>query len=362
MGRVHPPKVQPGESVTHGSINEGVDEIRSQASNIDALNLRDEALGQEQFVNNAFVRDFSYWRGNGPSRLLERYAGDGGTGSTTTFPSWTSANVVSKNDTSSIALQPHVTISNNPNNKDSSIIRVSCGIFMTDYGAQTYRRSYKTRYKPAIIKCAIGSAETASSSASDYEVHPTTIQWFQMPWSGARWNSFAIPDDSDPGLAAMHYNPLNPTTGEPTSRRDDQFVGWYGKTSGQRQIVPHQNYDAFGFSKSDEVSPMVFHYNFHYQTTLVWEPDTVGNQTRHFVLLAKATFDNTSNTGIIDGIVEEDSCSRSTTYTVTDEDGDESESTDTYASSYKFVRHSVDFPGFYIRNLTMSGLTYTGGR
>lgn len=362
MGRVSPPKVQPGQSVTSGAINDGIASIRGQASNIDALNVRDEALEARQFQDPAFIRDFSWFQARGVSSPLRRYVNDGGAVyGLNQIPVWDSANVTNKNGAlgsamGSTHISPHVIVQNNGNKFDASVIKCSFSIWMNDIAFQTYRRTYKQRWKGPIIKCALGRRGSPSTDGEDYTIEMSTVQWFQLPWSGGLWNSFA---ESDGPITS--YAPSGATG--PTLLSSSMLSGWYENEFGAKQIVPHQRWADFGFSPGDSPSPNTFSYNFTYQACFVWKP-TGGDQSTTFVPIIKMTFDDTVPCIWGTEITEPIGSTRTSEWEVVDED----ESSESYEAEHSgsavYVRQGNDelFQGVHIRNLTMNAVTYSGGR
>jgi len=358
MGRVNPPKVFEGASVTDGTVNDGVSAFRSQADNIDALNLRGESLGPRQLRNKTFVRDFSYWSGMGPSVQMDGHTLDG-SGSALIIPRWL-AGASSKNGLPEMATgKPHVVVSNNPDDGDVSIVRASCGLYVRDYGFQTYRRSYKNRFKGPIIKVFIGHIDPDATGidltdTDDYTKIQNTIQWFQLPWSGAKWNTFAEPfGGGGPGL----YSGLTSS-----SLPEGNFDGWYTLVYGQRQFVPTLNHDDQG-GFADPISPKAFDYNFNFHATFAWKPGGSGDRRNMFVLMCLATFDTPGDPPFWDAEINGGSEGTEITF-FEDRTGDGiPEKYFAEASApWRFVRHGVYYPGFFLRNCTMNAVTYSGGR
>lgn len=344
MGRVHPPKVVSGEAVTSGTINEGVSAFRSQSTKIDSLNVRDEALGQRELGDNTFVRDFSHFASSGPSEVIERLGVD------LEFPIWhNTATWSSKNGNGAWGGRPHVTITNDPSKNDVSIIRVSCGIWMEDYGFQTYRESIRERFKGAIIRCLLSSFEGGPVGEGDLKL--SSVQWFQMPWSGAKWNS--VPQGSGP----------HPIYAREEEISDIYFHDWYKPDLETIQFLPYENWDDQGKDQENK-SPMTFDYNFHYQATFVWKPSGSGPLTRTFGLLTSATFDTPGRPPDFRAFNESDTHATfgESTTILEDDEGEEVVTGHAGTVSFSFWRHGVEYPGFYIRNCTMNAVTYSGGR
>jgi len=349
MGRVSPPKVFSGQSVSDGALNAGIAEFDIQSKNIDGLNVRDEALGFEELQPNSFVRNFSLWGGKGPSRLIGDYRGAGSASDTDSkarvVPLWRPDDSYSKNGDAGLPNRPHVKITNNPDNGDVTIVRVSCGIYMDDYGFQTLRRTFEDRFKGPIIGCSLGFKEdSASTDGSAYTRLNSTRQWFQLPWSGAKWNH-----PPKPYIHSSYYSP-------PESLAERYFDGWFETPTGRNKQWVRSDQWVNG-DPTD--SAMSFCYNFNYQSTYVWKPSGTGDQTGVFALMALATFDHLGNKPFWDP--EERSGIGTGSYTEYDEDA-ERDITITGEAEWKFQKQGVEYPGFYIRNCSMNAITYTMGR
>lgn len=368
MGRVNPPKVSEGESVTAGPIEGGISAFRDQAETIDSLNVRDEALGPRQIQNDAFVRDYSSWSGRNASELMTGLAAVA-SDDAMVIPRWLPDRTTSVNGPGSLGAHAAVKITCDQNNNDSSIIRVSCGIYMKDYGFQTYRRNRTSRFKGPIIKCVIGYINPDGkdygelADASNYTQLQDTIQWFQLPWSGAKWNEFGVPKDGDsakPKYYAEDYGVTAP--GKPRGLAAEYFDDWNKSGDGENpdlQITPYFDFDTQ--SDPPKMSPMTFDYNFNYHATAVWTDDKVGTE-RVFALICQAVCETMAKPAWESEVINYP-CGRLYGWSE-DTDGDGSDDTvysRNYTTSFRKVRHSVTYPGFYIRNCTMNALTYVGG-
>mgnify|MGYP003134926081 CR=1 FL=1 len=359
MGRVSPPKVFSGQSVSDGDLNKGIAEFDVQSQNIDELNVCDEALGFEELQPNSFVRNFSLWGGKGPSRLIsDHHESDA---SKTTYaksrvvPQWRPDDSYSLNGDADLPNRPHVKITNNPDNGDVTIVRVSCGIYMDDYGFQTLRRTFANRFKGPIIGCSLGFSDEASTDGSHYTRLNSTRQWFQLPWSGAKWNH-----PPRPGGSSMEFIPEG--YGSPARYLSaDHLDGWFDTPTGggKQWVTPDQ-----WVNGDPTESAMSFCYNFNYQSTYVWKPSGTGNKTGVFALMTLATFDPLGDKPFWSGTQRTDSGTREYSWEA-DSDGDgvgDEDWEDRGVAHYRFVRQGGSYPGFYIRNCSINAITYTMGR
>lgn len=343
MGRVSPPKVVSGESVSSGSLNDGIDSFSIQSGLIDGRNVRDEALGSRELESDTFISDFSYWEGVGASNRQDE-ALSNTLSDNDVYPYFTSdkVNAVNYNSTGGFRERPHVRITNNPALNDVSIIRVSCGIYMDDYGFQTFRKSMSDRYKGPIIRCVIADMNN-SKEPGDGDRLKQTAQWFQLPWSGAKWHKWVTPE-----VAPRRYQ--NEDQLSKTS-----FDKWFTTGGNHLQFVPRDNWDSQNYTGADVKSPMTFNYNFHYQATYVWKPSGLGSETKTFGLMTGVTCDDPGDDPTYGGAYQS-----IPSIDCTDGAGDEAEGF--FGANFAFRQPRVDFPGYYIRNLTMNATTYRGGR
>lgn len=362
MGRVSPPKVFSGQTVNDGNLNSGIADFDVQSKNIDGLNVCDEALGFEELQGNSFVRNFSLWGGKGPSRLIGDYHDGSDTyANSRVLPRWSPDNSYSLNGSAALPNRPHVKITNNPDNGDVTIIRVSCGIYMDDYGFQTLRRNFGERFKGPIIGCSVGFADSASTAGNHYTRLNQTRQWFQLPWSGAKWND---PPRPYLDLASRYHSG---GTGSATILSPEYFGDddpsspnyWYDTPDGLgKQWVTSKEWD----SDDPVTSAMAFCYNFNYQSTYVWKPSGSGNQTGVFALMALSTFDPLGTLPFWEPVSEDPTGDTDIEWEEEDEDGTSETKTEEGTQDARFIRQGVEYPGFYIRNCSMNAITYTMGR
>jgi len=190
-------------------------------------------------------------------------------------------------------------------------------------------------------------------------IHPSdgdrlkqTAQWFQLPWSGAKWHKFVTPETDEENIWKyhsrdhLHYKNLDRWFPRPTDSVSNPDM---------RQFVPQQGWDYQEYKGADIKSPMTFIYNFHYQATYIWKPSGSVPQTKTFGLMSGVTCDDPGDTPEGGGAYE----SGDVNCTRIKEDGTH---VGTTGVPWAFRQPRVDFPGYNIRNLTMNATTYTGGR
>jgi hypothetical protein len=366
MGRVRPAKAISGKRVSDGGeINDTISNFQGESSSVDGLNVRDEAVGYSELNNDTFVRNYSRFSGFQQCIGLSPVSYQ-----PLMFPHWMEDDYYSVGGSSAFesanAGSPHVRAVNDPEKKDVTIVRVSCDIFVRDYGFQTYLRKQYKRHHGHRIRLSLGlnTDINSDSSISGFTELSRTIHHHQLPWSGAKWKQ----PDRGMGPAATQGEPVT-LVGAPLYSsagnlgRGDFFEFNYG---GEKYLQwPYPKSIEAGTS-DDTDSAMSFHYVFNYQTTFAWTPEGPGvmpdgSHNGVFALLAKIE----GSSGDLGPDWEEDlkvlPTHRDYSWAVTGTTG-----TTLFADRANGVlglcRQGCRFPGLFLRNLEMNSITYTKAR
>jgi hypothetical protein len=362
MGRVKPQKVISGRPITGGELNATITDFQNQSESVDNFNVRDEALGSEELENSTFVRNFSYFTGSGQCTKIGNFR-------SRQFPVWSGGDYFLTGGSSTFVSvmgggRPHSRALNNAETNDVTIVRVSCDIYVKDYGFQTYNYQNQKRFHGPIMKVSVGlnTDIDADATMSGFSELQRTIRHYQLPWSGAKWK---MPDQGPGPLSGI----MPDGTAFLRTRSDVGDGGFYNTIDGSDSYIqwPYPR----TITREDTDTAMAFDYVFNYQTTVVWKPTGTGvlsdgSHNGVFALMVEVLPWKEGAHGPAWGETTASQTPTRTYFSVSTEDVDGVEETVYTPYEVKgrldLVRQSAEFDGLYVRNCEMNSYTYTQAR